>query len=535
MRAYSFLAVLYGTGVALACALFGQQASNPSIRSETFTISGTVIDHRSGHPLADVTVTIRAPEQNEPSQSSRPLVYVTSGDGRFAFDKLPPGKYTLGAEARGFDEQGFREYENYSTGIAVGPGLDSEHIAFPLIASGSISGTVVDEEGEPVRQAQISLFHKRVSSGKSRIILRNNLTIDSSGSFHFGHLPPGTYFVAVQAHPWYAESGAGSDLDAAYPITYYAGTEDPAAASPITVTEGSSATIQIALHPVRALHVQLSETEARTSPNIYQEGPGGYPLSVSSSMSVSGSHAEISGVPPGRYSLMLQIMKEGEFHVLGRRRLNVTGDGIVAAEEVARVSLAGQIVFEGNARAPGDVGIVFQKADQYTATNARIAKDGSFTVQENALEPGSYEIQLSNAPGLYLKSIKAKGADFSAGQLEIPDGASVQLSLVAANGLMDVKGIALKDTKSFPGAMVLLVPQDLNRTDLIRRDQSDSDGTFTLYNVAPGNYTLIAIEDGRDLAYAEPSVIKPYLSQGRAVNVRLESASELKVDVVSRR
>ena len=82
--------------------------------------------------------------------------------------------------------------------------------------------------------------------------------------------------------------------------------------------------------------------------------------------------------------------------------------------------------------------------------------------------------------------------------------------------------------------MVLLVPQDLNRTDLICRDQSDSDGTFTLYNVAPGSYTLIAIDDGRDLAYAEPSVIKPYLSQGRAVNVGLEGASELKVDVVSR-
>src|SRR5207248_3941713 len=166
-----------------------------------------------------------------------------------------------------------------------------------------------------------------------------------------------------------------------------------------------------------------------------------------------------------------------------------------------------------------DVGIVFQKADQYTVANATIAKDGSVTVQENALESGQYRIQLANAAGFYLKSINAKGANFSAGELEIPDGASVQLSLVAAKGLTSVNGTAVRGANPFPGAMVLLVPRDLNRTDLICRDQSDSDGTFTLYNVAPGSYTLIAIDDGHDLAYEEPSAIKPYLSQGRAVNV----------------
>jgi hypothetical protein len=117
----------------------------------------------------------------------------------------------------------------------------------------------------------------------------------------------------------------------------------------------------------------------------------------------------------------------------------------------------------------------------------------------------------------------------------IPDGASVQLSLIAAKGLTQIRGIALKDAKPFPGAMVLLVPRDLNRTDLIRRDQSDSDGTFTLYDVAPGNYTAVAIDDGRDLAYEHPSAIKAYLSEGRAVNIPAESGSELKLGVQSRR
>src|SRR5438067_12451399 len=102
MRPYRALAVLYGTCVSLACALCGQQASKPPIRSETFTISGTVVDHRSGRPLADVTVTVVAVQQSEVPQRSRPVVYVTGGDGQFVFDKLPPGKYNLSAEGRGF-------------------------------------------------------------------------------------------------------------------------------------------------------------------------------------------------------------------------------------------------------------------------------------------------------------------------------------------------------------------------------------------------------------------------------------------------
>jgi Carboxypeptidase regulatory-like domain len=109
-------------------------------------------------------------------------------------------------ESRAVHQQAFRGDEDCSTGIAVGPGLDSEHMVFPLTVSASISGSVVDEEGEAVRQAQIWLFHKGVSSGRSRITMRNSQVTDSSGSFHFSHLAPGTYFVAAQARPWYAET-----------------------------------------------------------------------------------------------------------------------------------------------------------------------------------------------------------------------------------------------------------------------------------------------------------------------------------------
>jgi hypothetical protein len=68
--------------------------------------------------------------------------------------------------------------------------------------------------------------------------------------------------------------------------------------------------------------------------------------------------------------------------------------------------------------------------------------------------------------------------------------------------------------------MVVLVPKEPGAfRSLVRRDQSDSDGSFSLHDVAPGQYTVVAIEDGWDLDWARPEVIGRYLPQGIAVTV----------------
>ena len=119
--------------------------------------------------------------------------------------------------------------------------------------------------------------------------------------------------------------------------------------------------------------------------------------------------------------------------------------------------------------------------------------------------------------------------------VNVAEGASIQISIVAAKGLTRVNGIAVQDGKPFPGAMVLLVLQNANEVGYIPRDQSDSDGTFTLNFAAPGRYALIAIDNGRNLAYRDASVIKPYLEQAQIIDVPLQNAAPLQVNVQHRR
>jgi hypothetical protein len=80
--------------------------------------------------------------------------------------------------------------------------------------------------------------------------------------------------------------------------------------------------------------------------------------------------------------------------------------------------------------------------------------------------------------------------------------------------------------------MIVLVPKDpANNLALFRRDQSDSDGTFTLPNIVPGPYTLLAIANGWDLEWASPVVLQPYLKAGEAVQVPGEGKLQVKVPV----
>ena len=50
-----------------------------------------------------------------------------------------------------------------------------------------------------------------------------------------------------------------------------------------------------------------------------------------------------------------------------------------------------------------------------------------------------------------------------------------------------------------------------------------------------GNYTLVAIDDGRNLPYNEPGALTPYLANGQSVTLPLEKDSPVEVEVQTRK
>ena len=124
------------------------------------------------------------------------------------------------------------------------------------------------------------------------------------------------------------------------------------------------------------------------------------------------------------------------------------------------------------------------------------------------------------------------GAKISGRAIEIGSPDNVHLAAIASRGEAQVDGIVVRDGEPFSGAMVVLVPQDpVNNAPLFRRDQSDSDGTFTLSKVVPGQYTVIALANGWDLEWANPTVLHPYLKGGETVQVPPDGRLNVKVNL----
>ncbi len=510
-------------------------------RSATFIISGTMVEHATNRPLGGVLV-ILSPN----AARDRQLTVVTGADGRFTFTNLPPAKYSLLAERRGEQEiHGYLGTEGYSTGVVAGPGFQTENLVFPLDSPASIAGAVIDEDGEPVRQASVILLRKSVFSGRQQVIQAQQKTTGSSGRFRFAHLAPGTYFVAVVGRPWYAQNPGPApegvqaentrEFDVAYPVTYDGDTTNGRAAAPINLAEGASVNIQIDLRAVPAIHVPITGVDMSQgmSAMTLSEGPGGVEIATNSFVNGGNSTYELSGLAPGRYVVQLQSFTRGEARVHSRQTMDLAAGSAISLQNDSSISVSGRVVFEGADRPPEGAGVELFDGTQRFDT--QLQPDGSFSFNGRSPLPGRYEVYIHNAGDGYVKSVTAKGAPVSGDTVEIVDGASVQLSVVVGKGVRSkLDGIALKDGKPTSGAMILLLPQDLNRSLLIRRDQSDSDGTFTLPEVVPGRYTLLAIDDGTDLAYQDPAVMKPYLAEGQIIDIPMNSDAAVKVRVIPR-
>ncbi|HEY1947270.1 MAG TPA: carboxypeptidase-like regulatory domain-containing protein [Bryobacteraceae bacterium] len=496
--------------------------------AESYSIAGTVVQQTSGAPVRHARVSIT------PADGPRQATSLFTGNnGQFSFTGLAAGKYWLAAEFRGH-QQLFQEHERFSTFVVTGPNLDSGHIVFALNGAASIDGTVVDEAGDPVADAVVLLFRRAILSGRTMTVLLNSTPTNEAGEFHPRDLIPGTYFVAVQGKPWFARyqprDGSESQLDVAYPLTYYSDSISPTDATPVALTDRAAAAMHLTMHAVPALHIEFEGAKPGENPQLFQLGPGGMEIPASRiTYFTAGNTVELLGVPPGNYEIQFNGFQGGQLGTSRKIAVNLTSDTTVNVGQSSKPNITGTLSLpEGHSP---QVPVVLDNIANGQAATSSVAPDGSFQFDAAA---GRYELRLADSE-LYIKTVAVKGADYARGELEVRDGSNIQISITAAKGLSKLAGVATKDGQPFGGAMVLLIPRDFSHGAYIPRDQSDSDGTFALTAVAPGSYTLLALEDGRELAYHDPAAIAPYLKQGQVIDIPLNTSqnpgTETKVEV----
>ena len=518
------------------------QESAVSNHQSNLRISGTVVNAVTGHPLKDIEVAV-GPVLAPGGQKTK-----TDNLGHFAFEKLSKGKYWLMAQGRGFPRQSYDEHEDFSSAVAVGnEDIPSEGIVFRLRPGATISGMITDNFNEPVRNASVTLFRAGIFNGRQITATVRQATSDDRGYYHFSHLPAGNYLIAVSAQPWYARNephvqmvstttrnadgsfststrqveqppGSNNDpLDVAYPLTFYPSTTDAGSAAQLTVKPGDQLAADVTLSAVPAAHIRLPQAgQTQSISYSLTEQVFGNSLQLPVQTFGMNGEMEIAGIAPGRFTLDAQT--NGPNPVRASQEINVLENGGILEQKVSpSVQVSGLVTMEGN---PAFQRVYLQLRSADAAYGSEISEKGEFHIAE-PMHPGSYEVFLAGISGGAVVSVARDNLPPVAGnKIEISGPAAVHLQIRLAKGLGRIEGVAVKDGKPFPGAMVVLVPDDLeHHLSFARRDQSDGDGTFLLDRAVPGKYKVVAIQNGWDLEWSNPAVLKPYLKTADSLEV----------------
>jgi hypothetical protein len=473
--------------------------------------------------------------------------------GRFVVTLPSAGRWRLVASAIGYVTQAYDAHEEFSSAVVLKETDPKFTLRFQLPPEAEITGTVLDEAGEAVRNARVMLEHRGAASSGYEEEFRNKAVTqtDDRGLYDFTGLAPGDYRVKVDAKPWYSTSSqlrmANPDqteeqnLDVTYPLTWYPGANDPTGAEVLSLKAADMRRADFQLTPIPAGHVTFAapETAVPGSPRIpsfpvvERIDAGGAGMASAIPNRGADGRMDLGGLAPGIYRVrMAGPNQERETRLIEVR----AGDSRVIDTSSAAANVANITVEDGGQVGLGPAGLELidtAKGTRFTSFAQDVFfRAGSGRVSDGKRQPpvtmqvppGRYEVRLRDREA-YLLGISAKGAEVAGRFVTVHEGAAT-LRLRMATGRASVHGIASADGKPVQGAIVLLIPAGLNDQGsfaAIVRDQTNTDGSFDLNDVIPGQYILVAVANGWEIAWKDAATLQHYLTQGVPLELRTEA------------
>src|SRR6185312_9701201 len=422
-------------------------------------------------------------------------------------------------------------------------GLATDSLVLQIDPASSISGHIRDEAGEAVQRGQVTLYRELAG----RITRMRNTQTDTDGQYDFEKLAPGSYFLAVTATPWYAVHPRADQpqenpqyrvavdpaLDVAYPLTFYPRALDSDGAAPIVLKGGNQATADMQLSPTPALSLSLRTppgSPAAQRPPMVTRSIFGSDEQVPVQMveNVNGT-LRMPGFAPGQYKIQ-EFSSDGRFQTTTASVDLTTGSASVdlgGNRDLANLSIT--IHLADGESLPARLQMTFHNPESDAFAQAMATDKGSLEVHN--VPPGNYRLGLSGGPHPWnVLTLAVNGKPVADKLLHITTGGNIPVDITLSSNMPIIQGFARRNDKPAEGSMVVLVPAGGDTSeDLYRRDQSNLDGSFTLDNVAPGNYLVVAIDDGWSLRWNDATALTPYLMHAVPLNVPATGPSTIRL------
>ncbi len=526
-----------------------QEATPPGRQSqlkpgEMCTVEGMAVKATTGEPVKKVLVTI-FPVDGRGQQHSAS----TDASGRFVIRNVEPGGYFMHAGGNGYPFQAYGQRAPGRRGkiLALDPGRHERDIVFRLMPGSVITGTVYDEDGDPVVGANVQGLRFVFAGGPPQMGTVAGAQTNDLGEYRLYGLEPGQYYVVAN---YQNQRPPNEPSDDVYLPTFYPNTPDPAQAVTVQVRPGDDVPgINLSLTRVRGVRVRghvLNEVTGKTfEGSIYvqvmpQDGKfAGYSFgNYGASVQDDKGTFEIRGLPPGSYALSANWNDEKKSY-FGRVPVDVANTDIEGVTLVISpgTELRGRIRTNPGARLDfSKLNLWLQPSENMMAGGggAEIKADGTFVVHN--VYDGNYRLHVGGFPEeFYLKSARIGGSDVLETGLNISRTQAVgtlELELALTGGRVD--GTVLQDQKPVPGVLVVLVPDPpfRNRDEMYSVKNTDQLGRFSLLGLPPGDFKLFAWEAAEGASFRDPDFLKLYESRGTPVSIQEGQQQTVQVELI---
>lgn len=515
------------------------------------SVEGRVTNSVTGDPISGATVHFYAQSVN-PNASSSPTA-ATQADGSFRIDSLPPGSYFAVAEQSSFT--------NTASGVVVrvGSGQQVSNVALQLKPLGSISGKVVDENGNPVASARVTAYATYDWRGHTQLRAGQNTTTGKDGTYQLKKLVPGRYFLAADpeaaAAPEAQDSAQPRNASPALVATFYPNTLSLDGAAAIDIAPAQNAA-GIAIHLLRSashrLQGKVEEIEgdgATLKATLSLSPQGTLPwagLSKTVKAAKDGTFS-FDQVIPGAYTLWLTAAVAGGGgsrggsvqKLLARQNIDVTAEDVTGIDLpiLPPVSLTGKVVLDPSgtqnlarvriALIPGGETMFGSYA------RANVNADGSFSIPR--VDPGEYRVSVQGIPqGSYVQSVEYNRQDVTKTAIDLSQGGGGELDITMRMGAAEVDGTVEAAGSSGPVyGIAVLVPEQ------VASDGSGTlvgtvmpNGSFVVQNVPPGRYFALAVPRFTGV-WQNVSFLREIEKAGTSVDVQENSRAQVQAPLIS--
>jgi uncharacterized protein (DUF2141 family) len=179
----------------LTLALAAQLADPPS----TAIVAGRVVDAGTLRPLAGVVVTPAGSAVVTSPGASGPARVLTNANGQFVLRGLAKGSLVLTATKGGYVNatHGQRRPGGSTQPIPVEAGQRITDVELRMWKYAAITGSIVDEAGDPVVGTRVQALQKTFVASRRRFTPGPAAATDDRGMYRIAGLTPGEYLVMV--------------------------------------------------------------------------------------------------------------------------------------------------------------------------------------------------------------------------------------------------------------------------------------------------------------------------------------------------